>query len=173
MGRLLLLSLLLVLLFSLGQTLAIAIEPIGDPQTPDFRRGPKGTADDQGHHDPIVPPTGQGLGAAGNQRIVVHPGTVDGQSSFAAERVVHGQLDHARWGKHQYHHFGQDFAQDIERPSRVAEEAMVATVVAPTGTTAGPDQLRDKTTSMGKNPSCHQAQEGLETWRGEDASELG
>ena len=63
--------------------------------------------------------------------------------------------------------------EDIKRPSRLAEEAMVATVVAPLGTATGPDQLGDKTTPMGENPSRHQAQEGLEAWRGENALELG
>ena len=166
-------SLLLVLLFSLGQALAIAIKPIGDPQAPDLGRSPKGTADNQGHYDPVVPPTGQGLGTTGNQGIVVHPRAIDGQPALSTKRVVHSQLDHAGRRENGYQQLRQHAAERIQTPSCLAEETMVAAVMPLVGTAAGPDQLGDETAAMGKNPSCHETHEDQKARLGENALELG
>ena len=44
----------------------------------------------QTQHDPIVPPTDKRLGAAGDERIVMHAGAIKGESAFAAQGVIDG-----------------------------------------------------------------------------------
>ena len=131
-------------------------------QAPDLGGSPEGTADDQRQHDPIVPPTGQGLGPAGDQGIVVHARAVDGQAPFAAERVVHGQLDDPGGRKHRAPAAWPRPTHSVSSPQTdLAEEAMIAAVMSPAGAAAGPDQFGDETTPMGQDPSRHQAQENL------------
>ena len=62
----------------------------GDGQGEDFGGGPERVDDEQAEDDPVVPPTDQGFGAAGDERVVVHAGAVEGQAAFAAEGVVDG-----------------------------------------------------------------------------------
>ena len=71
-------------LFPLPKSLSIAVEPHGNRQGEDFRGRPEWLHDDQAEDNPIVSPTDQWLGAAGNQRIVVHTGAKESQSPFAA-----------------------------------------------------------------------------------------
>src|SRR3954449_2509102 len=73
-----------------GQTLAVAVKAEGDGQGEDLGRGPERVDDDQAENDPVVSPTDQRLGAAGDQRVVMHAGAVEGQAALAAEGVVDG-----------------------------------------------------------------------------------
>src|SRR6202034_3185629 len=63
-------------LLPLGESLAVDVEPSGDGQGEDLAGRPEGMDDDQAEHDPVVSPTDQGLGSAGDERVVVHAGAV-------------------------------------------------------------------------------------------------
>ena len=49
-----------------------------------------GCDNEDAEDDPVMPPTDQWFLAAGNERVVVHAGAVEGQPSSAAERVIDG-----------------------------------------------------------------------------------
>ena len=52
-------------------------------------------------------PTDQGLGATGDQRVVVHAGAVEGQPAFAAEGVIDGPEEGGARGEDRDDHLGQ------------------------------------------------------------------
>ena len=76
--------------FALGQSLEILVKALGDGQGEYFRGCPERLDDENGQDDPIVPPTDERLGLAGDERVMVHAGAVNGQPAFAAQGVVDG-----------------------------------------------------------------------------------
>jgi len=142
-------------LATLGEPLAIAIEPAQDRQAPNFAGRPK-AADHQAQHDPVVSPTDQLHGPAGNQGIVMHAGAVDGQTTFAAEGVVASQFDEADRRKGSNQDLGQDLPKEIEIPTGLTEEAMVTTEVPAVCRTTGQDQLGNETAARRKAPAGHE-----------------
>ena len=83
-----------------------------------------GEGDDQGQHDPVVSPTDQGLGATGDERVVMHAGTVEGQPAFATEGVVDGPEEGGARGENRDDQLGQAHGEGVDVPGGVAEEAM-------------------------------------------------
>ena len=140
-------------LLPLGESLSIAVQPHGDRQGEDFRRRPEGLHDDQAEHNPIVSPTDQGLGATGDQRIVVHAGTVESQSSFAAEGIVDGPKQSGTGGQDGADQFGQEQRQGVQVPGGVAEEAMEPAPMPVADVAAGEDDFRYIAMPMEKGPS--------------------
>lgn len=57
---------LVLVLFPLGEPLAVPIEPEGDRQGKDFAGSPEGVNDQQTEDDPVVAPTDQRFGSARN-----------------------------------------------------------------------------------------------------------
>ena len=112
------------ILFPLGQPLAVAVQAHGDGQGEDFGRCPDGEGDDQGQHDPVVSPTDQGFGAAGDERVVMHAGAVEGQPAFATEGVIDGPEEGGARGENPDDRLGQAHGEGIDVPGGVAEEAM-------------------------------------------------
>src|SRR5208283_3370395 len=64
-------------LLSLGQSLAVAVQPHGDRQGKDFGGSPDRISHDQTQHDPVVSPTDQSLGSTGNERVVMHASPIE------------------------------------------------------------------------------------------------
>src|SRR5947209_18846258 len=56
-------------LLPLGETLTVAIQPHGDGQGEDFGRGPERMSDDQAKDNPIVSPTDERFGSAGDKKL--------------------------------------------------------------------------------------------------------
>lgn len=125
---------------SLGQPLPVAIEPGQERQAPDLAGCPK-SADHQAQHHPVVSPTDQLHGAAGDQGVVVHAGAVNGQAPFAAQGIVAGQFDEPGRREGRQQDAGQHAPEEIEVPAGLAEEAVVATVVTVVSRATGQDQL--------------------------------
>ena len=63
-----------------------------------------------------MPPTDQGFGATGNERIVVHACTVDGQPAFATQSVVDGKEDNANGMQDANDEHCQTHVEEIEIP---------------------------------------------------------
>src|SRR3954463_12772016 len=140
-------------LFSLGQALAVAIEAKGDGQGEDLGGGPERVDDDQAEDDPVVSPTDQGFGAAGDQRGVSNAGAVEGQAALAAEGVVDGPEQGGPGGEDRGDELGEGHGEGVEIPGGVAEEAMEAGPVSDADLAAGEDDLGDVAVAMGEDPS--------------------
>ena len=140
-------------LLPLGESLSVAVQPHGDRQGEDFRRRPEGLHDDQAEHNPIVSPTDQGLGATGDQRIVVHTGTVESQPSFAAEGIVDGPEQSGTGSQNGADQFSQEQTQDVDVPGGMAEEAMKSAPMAVAHVAAGEDDLGQIAVPMRKDPA--------------------
>jgi len=82
--------------------------------------------DEEAEDDPIMSPTDQRLGAAGDERVVVHAGTVEGQASSSAERVIDGPEECGARCEEGDDELGEDKGEGVEVPGGVAEEAMEA-----------------------------------------------
>src|SRR5438132_7094801 len=67
---------LVLVLFPLGEPLAVTIEPEGDRQGKDFAGSPEGVNDQQTEDDPVVAPTDQRFGSARNQGIMMHAAAI-------------------------------------------------------------------------------------------------
>src|SRR3954466_14561074 len=117
-------------LFSLGQALAVAIEAKGDGQGEDLGGGPERVNDDQAEDDPVVSPTDQGFGAAGDQRVVMHAGAIEGEAALAAEGVVDGPEESGPRGEDRDDELGEGHGEVVEVPGSVTEEAMEPAPVA-------------------------------------------
>src|SRR6478672_11548173 len=113
-----------LVLLPLGETLAVAVEAEGDGQGKDLRASPEGMDDDQAEDDPVVSPTDQGFGPARDERIIMHAGTVEGQSTFAAEGVVDGPDESSPWSENRDDELGKVHGECVEIPGGVTEEAM-------------------------------------------------
>ena len=80
--------------------------------------------DEDAEDDPVVPPTDQRLLAAGDERVVVHAGAVEGQPSSAAERVIDGPEECGARCEDGDDELGEEQCEGVEVPGGVAEEAM-------------------------------------------------
>ena len=140
-------------LLPLGESLTIAVQPHGDRQGEDFRGRPEGLHDDQAEYDPVMSPTDQGLGAAGDQRIVVHTGTVESQPSFATESIVDGPKQSGTGSQNGADQFSQEQSQDVHVPGGMAEEAMEPAPMPVAHVAAGEDDLRQIAMPMRNDPA--------------------
>jgi len=102
----------------------------------------------------------------------VHAGAVDAEATLATEGVVDGQGDQAGGGEDPDQQACQGAEDGVEVPGGVAEEAVVAAVVAGVGRAAGLDQLGDEAVAVRQQPAGHQGHEGDVTGGGEVAGEL-
>lgn len=116
----------IVLLLALVVALQVAIEPKADGQGKGFAGRPSRQAHDEAKDDPVVSPTDELDGLAGEQRIVMHAGAEEVESSFAAQGVIEGQEHNAIGSKGGEQEFGQGQAQFVEGPDGVTEETMEA-----------------------------------------------
>ena len=131
-----------------------------------------GMDEDQAEDDPVVSPTDQGLGAAGDQRVVMHAGAVEGQAAFAAEGVIDGPEEGGPRGEDRDDELGQGHGEGIEVPGGMAEEAMEPGPVADADVAAGEDDLGDVAVAMGEDPAGDDHDEGLVGRGGEDGGEV-
>ena len=115
-----------LLLLALVVALQVAIEPKADGQGKGFAGCPSGQTHDEAKNDPVVSPTDELDGLAGEQRIVMHAGAEEVEPAFAAQGVVEGQEHNAIGSKSGEQEFGQGQAQLVERPDGVTEETMEA-----------------------------------------------
>jgi hypothetical protein len=77
-----------------------------------------------------VSPTDQALGTTGDQGVVMHAGTVEGQPALATQRVIHGPKERGTWSEGRYDQLGQVQAQRVEVPGSMADEPMEAVLMA-------------------------------------------
>src|SRR3954451_14891115 len=161
-----------LVLFPLGQALAVLVEAEGDGQGKDLGGGPERVDEDQAEDDPVVSPTDQGFGAAGDQRVVMHAGAVEGQSALAAEGVVDGPEEGGARGEDGGDELGEGHGEGIEVPGGVAEEAMEAGPVPDADLAAGEDDLGDIAVAMREDPPGDDPREGPEGGCGEDRCEV-
>ena len=98
-------------------------------------------------------PTDQRLGTAGDQRIVVHTGTVESQASFTTEGIVDGPKQSGTGGQDGENQFGQEQRKGVQVPGSVAEEAMEPAPVPVAHIAAGEDDLRQITMPMRNDPA--------------------
>ena len=140
-------------LLPLGESLSIAVQPHGDRQGEDFRGCPERLHDDQAEHNPIVSPTDKGLGATGDQRIVVHTGAVESQPSFATESIVDGPEQSGTRSQNGGDQFSQEQTQDVDVPGGMAEEAMKSAPMAVAHVAAREDDLGQIAVTMRKDPT--------------------
>ncbi len=78
-------------LLPFGESLPVLVEAEAQGQGEDLGRRPARHGDEEGQDHPVVPSADQFEGAAGDERVVVHAGAVQGQAALAAQRVVAGQ----------------------------------------------------------------------------------
>ena len=144
------------LLFAFGETLSVLVEAEAQGQSEDLGRGPVGLWNEKGQNYPVVPPTDKFHGTAGDERIVVHASTIEGQATLAAQGVVAGEHQDPRGSEGSYEHTGQVHAQGVEAPAGMAEEAMVTRPMAVADVTAGKDTIGDVAAPAGKSPATEQ-----------------
>ena len=106
-------------------------------------------------------PTDQGFGAAGDEGVVMHAGTVEGQAAFAAEGVVDGPEESGARSENGDDELGEVHGEGVEVPGGVTEEAMEPAPVADTDLAAGEDDLGDIAVTVGENPTRDDDREGL------------
>ena len=109
-----------------GESLAVTIKPSRDGKREDLGGSPERMDDEDAEDDPIVSPTDQRLGAAGDERVVVHASTIECQASSSAERVIDGPQERGGRCEEEDDELGEDQSEGVEIPGGVAEEAMEA-----------------------------------------------
>ena len=109
-------------LLALGQPLAVAVQPHAHRQGPDLRRRPGRVGHEQREDHPVVPPADVDPLAAGDQRVVVHPGAEDRQPALAAEGVVDAHLDRPLGAEGRDRLAGQRLEEVVDRPGGVAKK---------------------------------------------------
>jgi hypothetical protein len=129
--------------------------------------------DEDAQDDPIVPPTDERLGSAGDERIVMHAGAENGKSAFPAKGVIDGKEEGARGREDACDEQGEVHAEDVDVPDGVAEEAMKAGPMTVVDIAAGEDDIGDVAASMGEGPAGTDLPKGLESRLGENGRELG
>src|ERR1700727_3622786 len=108
--------------------------------------------DDDAEDDPIMSPTDQRLLAAGDERVVVHAGAVEGQPSSSAERVIDGPGERGARCDEGDDEPGEHECEGVDVPGGVAEEAMKAAPVSVGDVSAGEDDFGDEEMSLGEDP---------------------
>ena len=159
-------------LLPLGEPLAVDVQPGGDGQGEDLGGRPEGVDDDQTEDDPVVSPTDQGLGPAGDERVVVHAGAVEGQAALATEGVIDGPEELGARGEDRHDQLGQGHGEGVDVPGGMAEEAMESRPVAVADVAAGEDDFGDEAVALGEDPAGDDRDEGLIGGCGEDRGEL-
>src|SRR5512135_478071 len=158
----------LLTLFPFGQALAVAVQTHGDGQGEDLGRCPGGEGDNQGQHDPVVSPTDQGLGATGDERIIMHTGAVEGQPAFAAEGIINGPEEGGARAENGDDQLGKVHAESVDVPGSVAEEAMKPRPVAVSDTATGEDDFGYVAVALGEDPPHDDDHKGVESRYRED-----
>src|SRR5262249_61795036 len=133
-------------------SLTVDVQPSGDGQGEDLGGGPPGVDEDQTEDDPIVPPTDQGLGPAGDQRVVMHAGPVEGQAALATQGIIDGPNQGGAGGEDRQDQLGQEEGEGVDVPGGMAEEAMESRPVADADVAAGEDDLGDEAVPLGEDP---------------------
>jgi hypothetical protein len=150
-------------LLAFAIALAIAIETKADGQSEDLGGCPKRQAYDQTQDDPVVPPTDELDGLAGQERIVMHAGAEQVEAAFATERVVESEQHRPLRDEGGEQEPRQDQAEVIESPGVMTEEAMKSRPMADADLIAAIDEFRDIAMSHGRNPAGHQGQKDPKT----------
>src|SRR5712691_9577167 len=101
-----------------------------------------------------MPPTDERLGAAGDERVVVHTGAVNGQATFAAQGVVDGEVEGPGGTEDARDQQGQAHVEEIEVPGGVAEETMETCPMAVEDIAAREDNVGDVAMAMGQDPAA-------------------
>ena len=99
-------------------------------------------------------------------------GTVESQTAFATEGIVHGPEDKGAGGEQCHHELGEEQSEDVRVPGGVAEEAMESRPVADADVAAGEDDLGDEAMPLGEDPAGDDHREGLVGGCGEDRGEV-
>ena len=154
-----------------GEPLMVAVEPGGHGQGEDLGGSPGRMDNDDAEDDPIMSPTDQRFLAAGDERVVVHAGAVEGQPSSPAERVIDGPEDRGPRCDDGDDELGEHECEGVDVPGGVAEEAMKAAPVSVGDVSAGEDDFGDEEVSLGEDPASDDLDEGGEGGRGEDGDE--
>ena len=128
-------------LLAFGDALSVPIEAHGDGEGEDLARRPEWVHDDEAQHDPIVSPTDEGLGPAGDERIMVHAGAIEREAAFTAEGIVHGPEQGSARSEDRDDEFGQMEAQDIHVPGGMTKEAMETGPMPVVHVAAGEDDV--------------------------------
>src|SRR5437588_4918774 len=102
----------------------------------------------------------------------MHARAIDRQATFATQGVVASDLNQTCGGEGADEDLGQDLPQPVEIPDGVAEEAVIATVVAIVSGAAGLNELGDKVVAEGQTPAAHESAKVLEAGLGENVAEL-
>ena len=82
--------------------------PHQNPRDDPAWREIEGMDDEDAQNDPIMSPTDQRFGAAGDERIVVHAGPVEGKPAFATEGLIDSPKQLRSGGKDGSDEFGQE-----------------------------------------------------------------
>src|SRR3954452_21021878 len=102
----------------------------------------------------------------------MHAGTVERESTFAAEGVIDGPDESSPWSEHRDDELGQVHGESVQIPGGVTEEAMEAAPVADTDLAAREDDLGDIAVTVGEDPAGDDPREGLEGGDGKDRREM-
>ena len=121
-----------LVLFPFRESLAVAVEPRRHGQGEDLGGSPERIDDEDAEDDPIMSPTDEWLRAAGDERVVMHAGPVEGQPASATECVIDGPEECGSRCDDGDDELGELECEVVEAPSGVAEEAMKATPVTVT-----------------------------------------
>ncbi len=159
-------------LLAFGEPLSIAIESCRHGQGEDLGGGPEGIDDKDREDNPVMSPTDQGLLAAGDQRVMVHAGAVEGQASSATKCVIDGPEQSGARCKDGDDESGKDQREGVEVPGGVAEEAMESRPVTVADVSTGEDDFGDEEAPLGKDPAGVDLDKGREGGIGEDRAEL-
>ena len=102
----------------------------------------------------------------------MHAGAVDGESAFAAQRVIDGKDDGAGGTQDAHDEQGEAAVEKIVVPGSVGEEPMEACPMAVGNIAAGKDDIGDIAMAMGKDPTGADLHEGAESGLGESRTEM-
>ena len=136
------------LLLSFFRPLAVAVKAKAKGQTEDLRGSPLGKSDHQTQHNPVVSPTGDRLGLARHQRVVMHSCSVDHQAAFPSQRVVDRQLDYAGGREHANKQQQQVLRENVQAPGVLTEKAVVVREVSLLDRSTRYDQVGDEAMAM-------------------------
>ncbi len=117
-------------------------------------------------------PTDQALGAAGDERIVMHACSVEGQSSFATEGVIDGPGERAPGRNDRDDQLCQVEGQGVEVPGGMAEKAMEPAPMPVAYVATGEDHVGDIAATMREDPARDNGHEGQVRGAGEDGGEM-
>jgi len=154
---------------------APAVVLLGAVQGDQDRQGPaaarEGEADQEGHHDPLVPPAEGGVGVRRADGVAVPRLAVDVLAPVFVHGVVAGQEDRAVGQQVFDDPAGQELGQPPAGPAPLGEEAAVAGGVAGGERPQGAQEVGDGVTADGEQGGAQQQGEAQGGGRGEGAAE--